>query len=633
MGRAHGTLVAVGAPLDFEAFLRAGRAPVTYLARDGTILLMNEPSAKNLGLSFEEVKGKSLFALVPHLESTVRERLVKVFDESSSLDVEDELSVGGQPLRIFRSMMDPVVDRSGNVIAARVQSWDVTAERAAAAELRSANEKLSVVFEHSPYLILLLGRGGIVNFINRVGPGFRREDVIGGDTHSFVHAEFHEKYDAIMADAFRGTPGRFEFRDVQGTWWDATMVPVQSEGRVDQIISFSVDVTEKRKANEEKVRMQTQLQDTQKLESLGVLAGGIAHDFNNLLMVITANTDLALSRVREDETATACLDDVMKASQRAADLCRQMLAYAGRGRFAVERLDLSRVAAEMAKLIEISVSKRVRLERQLADDLPAIEGDPTQIRQVVLNLITNASDAIGDTQGVITFSTRRERLVGAGPATRKSSQSLAAGEYVVLEVRDTGAGMDDETRARMFDPFFTTKASGRGLGLSATLGIIRKHGGVIDVESKVGKGTRISVFFPAADGDSVLPTPRPPSVGRGQGLVLVVDDEEAVRKAAQQLLQRAGYEVITAFDGQDALERYDEHRGRVHAVLLDLTMPRLNGEQTLRALRERDPKLPVVVMSGYSELEVPNASVRFLAKPFRAQELIEALACAVDLAR
>ena len=619
--------------LDFEAFLRAGSAPVTYLARDGTILVMNEPAAKNVGLTCEAVKGKSLFTLVPHIEEGVRPRLLLVFDEKQSLAFEDAFRLGDEPPRIFRSLMDPVVDRDGVVIAARVQSWDVTSERTAEAELRAANEKLSVVFEHSPYLILLLGPGGIVNFINRVGPGFRREDVVGGDTHSFVRAQFHEQYDRVLADAFRGTPGRFEFLDVQGTWWDATMVPVQSAGRVDQVISFSVDVTEKRKASEETARMQTHLQDTQKLESLGVLAGGIAHDFNNLLMVIIANTDLAITRVRSDETAAASLDDVMKAAQRAADLCRQMLAYAGRGRFAVQRLDLSRVASEMAKLIEISVSKRVRLERKLADDLPAIEGDPTQIRQVVLNLITNASDAIGDAQGVITFSTRRERLVGAGPTTRRSSQTLVGGEYVVLEVRDTGAGMDEETRSRMFDPFFTTKASGRGLGLSATLGIIRKHGGVIDVESKVGKGTRISVFFPAVDGESVLPTPRPPSVGRGQGLVLVVDDEEAVRKAASQLLQRAGYEVMTAVDGQDALERYDEHHARVSAVLLDLTMPRLNGEQTLRALRERDPKLPVVVMSGYSELEVPDPSVRFLSKPFRAQELIEAIAVALDASR
>ena len=236
-------------------------------------------------------------------------------------------------------------------------------------------------------------------------------------------------------------------------------------------MSLSVDVTDKRRAEAERARLQVQLQEAQKLESLGVLAGGIAHDFNNLLLVITANTEMAqLGMGADARAASRHLEDVMRAAERAADLCRQMLAYAGRGRVVVERVDLSALVSEMAQLVTVSISKHVQLQRALASDLLAIEADPTQLRQVVLNLLTNASDAIGDQPGVISVTTRHERL-GTSELQSQFGADLAAGAYVVLEVADTGRGLDPVSRARMFEPFFSTKANGRGLGLSATLGI------------------------------------------------------------------------------------------------------------------------------------------------------------------
>jgi PAS domain S-box-containing protein len=415
-------------------------------------------------------------------------------------------------------------------------------ERVASTSLSRANEKLSVIFEHSPYLILTYGRGGIITYINRVGPGFTMDDVIGTDSHHFVKPEFHARYDEMLGLLFdEGQASKFEFLDVNETWWEATLVPVVHDGQVEQGISFSVDITSKRRAEQEQVRLREQMLHAQKLESLGVLAGGIAHDFNNLLLVISANTDLALSTVPVGSKAREPLEDALRAATAAADLCKQMLAYAGRGHLVAERIDLSRLVSDMTKLVAISVSKGVRLKRDLASNLPVIEADPTQLRQVILNLITNASDAIGTQQGTLSVSTRLAYFDESALARASLSQELAPGEYAVLEVQDTGHGVDAATRARMFEPFFSTRANGRGLGLSATLGIVHHHRGALAVESTVGVGTLIRVILPTVDGvaahaaQPVAPSPEP-----GRGLILVIDDEPGVRKATSAVLTHHG---------------------------------------------------------------------------------------------
>jgi signal transduction histidine kinase/CheY-like chemotaxis protein len=383
---------------------------------------------------------------------------------------------------------------------------------------------------------------------------------------------------------------------------------------------------------EERRRTEEQMRNAQKLESLGVLAGGIAHDFNNLLVGVLGNAGLALMELSADSPAHQAVKDIETSAQRAADLTRQMLAYSGRGKFLVEPVNLSRVVEEMTQLLGRVISKQAHLEMHLAHDLPAVVADATQVRQIVMNLITNASDALDGKPGLITLTTA---VIDASPeflASTYLNEQLPAGSYVCLEVSDSGVGMDEPTRARIFEPFFTTKFTGRGLGLAAVLGIVRGHHGAIDVRSEPGSGTVFRVLFPAApaavstDASSVVA----PKQWRGSGEILLVDDEEAVRGVAARVLERSGFDVVQAASGEDALAEIARHRTRLRGVVLDLTMPGLGGEATFRQIRHRWPDLPVIVSSGYMPQEGELGDVPFLAKPYRPAELLDMLRAVLE---
>jgi two-component system, cell cycle sensor histidine kinase and response regulator CckA len=392
---------------------------------------------------------------------------------------------------------------------------------------------------------------------------------------------------------------------------------------------------------------EAQSRHVQKLESIGVLAGGIAHDFNNLLHVVLGNADIALSRLPARSHAREPLEEVVRATLRAADLTRQMLAYSGKGAFVVRHLDLSSEVREMASLLRTAISKQATLVSELASNLPAVNADPTQIRQVLMNLITNASDALREASGTITLRTgvvRRDELndpkFGSPPMQEESSPG--GDELLVyLEVSDTGAGMTPDTLQRIFDPFFSTKFAGRGLGLAAVMGIVQSHQGLIRIRTEPGQGTSFRVLFPAAAGPArKLEQPSPArSDWQGEGTVLVVDDEEGVREVAERMLQEIGFNTISAIDGREALEVMHRIGDRVTAVLLDLSMPRMGGQETLRHLRAHRPHLPIIMMSGYTEQAVappvngsgPGMTV-FLQKPFLAEDLIGVLRPIVEVA-
>ncbi|GIW14964.1 MAG: hypothetical protein KatS3mg063_0817 [Tepidiforma sp.] len=412
--------------------------------------------------------------------------------------------------------------------------------------------------------------------------------------------------------------------------------PFQFDGR-DVTILSALDTTDLVHAEEERRRLDLQVQQTQKLESLGVLAGGIAHDFNNLLVAILGNAGLALMELPPESPARQTVLAIETAAQRAAELTRQMLAYSGKGKFVIEQLNLSRVVEEMAHLLEISVSKRAVLKYRFAPDLPAIEGDATQLRQVIMNLITNASDAIGDRSGVISVSTG---LIDADAAYLKTAymdDDLPEGQYVYLEVADTGIGMDAETAARIFDPFFTTKFTGRGLGLAAVLGIVRSHRGAIKLSTAPGRGTTFTILFPAA-GPLAPPDPAPApetaSTSLPRAVILVVDDDETVRAVTRRMLELSGFPVLLAADGAEAVALYRERPG-IDLVLLDLTMPAMDGEETFRELRRLDPGVRVILTSGYSEQDAADrfagtGLAGFIQKPYRPQDLIETVRAALQ---
>ena len=397
-------------------------------------------------------------------------------------------------------------------------------------------------------------------------------------------------------------------------------VPIFGEdGSIREWIGAHTDVTEQR-------ALEAKLRQAQKLESLGVMAGGIAHDFNNLLVGILANAGLALTDVPVDSPAHESLVAIEEAASRAADFVGQLLAYTGRGGFHVQQLDLSRLVLEMGGLLSTAIPKHATVDYDFAADLLPIRADVTQIRQVVMNLITNAAEALDQTRGTIRVSV--SNADGGG--------ELPEGRYVALEVTDSGCGMDAATQARMFEPFFTTKFAGRGLGLAAVQGIVRSHGGVIRIRSKPGEGTTFRVLLPA---DTTGGVPKeitaPPTVLparlTGKGTVLVADDEETVRSTSKRLIERAGYKVLLARNGVEAIEVYDAHAEEIVAVLLDLTMPVLGGDAVVEELLGREPRPRIILSSGFSDEEtskrfIDKGLAGFLQKPYRANDLFAALA-------
>jgi len=398
---------------------------------------------------------------------------------------------------------------------------------------------------------------------------------------------------------------------------------------------------QRRRDEEERRELEARVQHAQKLESLGVLAGGIAHDFNNLLVGILGNADLAMLETDADSPVRESLEAIKAAGIRAADLTNQMLAYSGRGRFLIEPTDLNRLVERMGELLHASIPKKVRLELDLAKGLPAIEADPAQLRQVAMNLITNAAEAIGDDEGAVTVRTGRTylhpgRIDGAHP-----TEELPGGDYVFLEVADTGCGMDDDARHRMFEPFFSTKFAGRGLGLAAVEGIVRGHSGAITVDSRVGKGTTVRVILPCPRKPPVVKRepegPEPVEAWRATGTVLVADDQPEVLATAERILQHAGLTVLSASDGREGVRLFEQRADEISLVLLDATMPGLSGEEAVDEIAHIRPDVPVLICSGYAAEDVTRRFAGkpvagFLSKPFEMAQLIREVRKAMEKA-
>ena len=410
-----------------------------------------------------------------------------------------------------------------------------------------------------------------------------------------------------------------------------------SVGRPIRLISAGLDITDRKRLDEERQRLDARMQQSQRLESLGVLAGGLAHDFNNLLMGVLGNAGLARRAVPRGTVIDQKIAEIESAAQRAAELTNQMLAYSGRSRFTADSVDLNALVEEMARLLRTVVSRKAALSLQLSTSPVPIEADAAQIQQVVMNLITNASDALADQPGAVTVVTGRAHFDRAFLADVVPDGELLEGHYAYLEVTDTGIGMDPQTLGRIFDPFFTTKFSGRGLGMAAVLGIMRSHGAGIRVQSAPGEGTRITVLFPAAEVDESLleaPIDEGPDVWEGQGAVLVVDDEEMVRTLMATVLEDVGFEVLTASDGVEALDIFEKNQDRIRLILLDMMMPRMNGEEVYSEIRAKQPDASIILMSGFSEEHVarsiPGEDAKFLKKPFEIGALLDTVQDVLD---
>ncbi len=552
------------------------------------------------------------------------------------------LDAGRRPLGVLAVLHDAPMEASD---AARA-TMSIFAARAAAEleraraerELSEREELYRLLFESELNAVLLLDLG--TRTIVEANDAFFRlygysRDELPSLTPAVMSAEPEKTMEAIDRVA---REGRVIVDERLHRKKDGTVFPVELYTRTltwrGRPFSVGVirDLTERRRAEEDRKRLEAQILQAQKLESLGVLAGGIAHDFNNLLVGILGNAGLALLELAPDSPARESIQEIEAASVRAADLTRQMLAYAGKGRFVLERIDVSLLVREMVKLLRSVISKKASLSLQLADKLPTVEADATQIRQIVMNLITNASDAIGDREGTISVSTGVMHADRGYLASAYLHEELPVGDYVWLEVADTGIGMDADMQTRIFDPFFSTKFTGRGLGLAAVLGIVRGHGGTIHVRSETARGSAFRVLLPfEATGAGAAPEVAPAEAGavdwRGHGTVLLVDDEPGVLRAASRMLEHGGLSVLTAADGREAVDLFARRSDLIDVVVLDLTMPRMGGEEALRELRKLRADVRVVLSSGFSEEEVEErfagaGVVGFVQKPYRPSSLL-----------
>ena len=455
---------------------------------------------------------------------------------------------------------------------------------------------------------------------------YSREELLGRD-HRIINSGYHPR--SFMRDLWKtilsGRVWRGEIRNraKDGTcyWVETTIVPSLGEGgRPVQFVAIRTEITERKEAEEV-------LRQSQKLESLGVLAGGIAHDFNNLLTGILGNAELAELSLDQDSPARHFLGQIGVAAQRAADLTRQMLAYAGRGRFVLAEVDLNHLVLELTQLVAVSNTRKAAIQYDLSPGLPGVFADPAQLQQLVLNLVTNASEAIGeDGNGVVTIRTALQEVDESFLAQTDLVLPLAPGRCITLEIADTGSGMNPDQLSRIFDPFFTTKFTGRGLGLSAALGILRSHKGSLKISTEWGSGSTFKVFLPATEAafpDS--PPDRDESTWQGHGLVLLVDDEIEIRGVAREMAKRLGFEVLEASDGLEAVRLFEQRHAEIRLVLMDLTMPRMSGRQAFQCMHAHAPEVPVILSSGFSEQEVAKKFMGmelggFLSKPYSFEQ-------------
>lgn len=445
---------------------------------------------------------------------------------------------------------------------------------------------------------------------------------------------------------------RMKRKDGSWRWFvdRGKVVDRDSNGKATRITGTIYDITEKLEADRQQKELEAQLQEAQKIESLGLLAGGIAHDFNNLLVSITGNIELALSKLDPNHEVVHLLRDADDGALQAARLTDQILTYAGKSNFQQTLFSFSDLVKSMSQLLSISISKKIRLFQELESDLPMIEGDETQIRQVVMNLITNASDAIGKNEGEITLST--SVVFQQEPPENPLFKSIRfePRSFICFSVKDSGCGMDAQTKERIFEPFFTTKATGKGLGLAATLGIIRRHQGFLEIESVPNKGTTFKMFLPILsekeledhrkeDSSSgrfpimnpnhktILPEKTDSVEQKLKGKVLIIDDESSVRDVATRMLTHHGMKTIEAANGKMGLQAFKENQRSIQFILLDCMMPQMNGFEVYEEIRKLDKEVPILFSSGYNEPDsyrsiVLDPFVGYIQKPYRKATLL-----------
>ncbi|MBJ6724498.1 PAS domain S-box protein [Geomesophilobacter sediminis] len=622
-----------------RVILESSQAGIVTIDASGIITYANGRVAELLGYPSEEFVGTPY---ADHVCASQREEAARGLDAiftgaKSRLSTERcYVRKDGTLLWGYLTAGRVEADSDGRVSILGVIT-DISDVKQVESDLKESRSFLSDLIEYSGMLIAVKDRDGRYEMVNRKWEqetGIPRERCLGKrDTELFPGSgEAFRRNDGDVFTSGRSIV-REEVLDGPGgrRYFLSSKFPVKGkDDAIRAVCVMTTEITDRKRAEEERLKLEQQFLHAQKLESLGVLAGGIAHDFNNILTAILGNADLALMKVPNESPATDNLHRIERAAAQAGELAKQMLAYSGRGKFVIEPLDLNQLLEEMLHMLEVSISKKAALRLHLARPLLSVEADATQLRQVIMNLVINASEAIGDQPGVISITTGCMDCEHSYLNDVWVEGDIPAGRYVFLEVADDGCGMDRETMAKIFDPFFTTKFTGRGLGMAAVLGIIRGHKGAVKIYSEPGRGSTFKILLPALEKEAEpAAAGTAPEKWLGEGTVLLVDDEETVRAIGQEMLAALGFDVITANDGVQALEIY-RSRDDIRFVILDLTMPHLDGEECFRKLRQINPDLKVIISSGYNEHEVTQKFVGkglagFIQKPYKLSTLREVI--------
>jgi two-component system cell cycle sensor histidine kinase/response regulator CckA len=658
-----------GSPASAEVCLKSNKSLLDQLIRPNQLVI--EPCDHGLFDCATPIiiKGKHIASLAtgqlllakPDPERFRRQARLYGYDEKEYLAALGEIPVVSEEqlrnVTAFLGSLAVVVSEMGYAHletkeeAARLER-EVAARILAEEALRSSERKYRMLHESMRDAFVSVAMDGRILEFNPVYQnmlGYTQDELFTKTYSDLTPGEWHAMEARIVAEQVvpRGYSDVYikEYRRKDGTVFPVelrTTLIQDDAGHPVAMWAILRDITERKRAEELRLKMETQMLQVQKLESLGVLAGGIAHDFNNLLTGILGNVDLALTDVPSSSPIRENLSGINMAARQAAELCRQMLAYSGKGRFVIQTLDLRQLVREIGHMLEVSISKKVALRYKFSDPVPAIEADSSQIRQLVMNLIINASESIGEQSGVVTVTIGAMECDKACLANTVIHDDLPAGQYVYLEVADTGCGMDEATQARVFDPFFTTKFTGRGLGLAAVLGIVRGHKGCIKIYSEKGRGTAFKVLFPAVS-RSAEQLSASADIGvmwKGAGTILLADDERTVRDIGKRILERLGFHVILASDGDEAVRLFGEteaaHKERIACVILDLTMPNKDGVEAFREIRALRGDVPVILSSGYNEQEVTQRFVGrqlsgFIQKPYQMKEMAEKLQAALGV--
>lgn len=538
-------------------------------------------------------------------------------------------------------------DSAGNMLSLIGTIQDITARKNAEEALRESEERFRNLLQEVPSIAVQgYGPDGTAQYWNQASEklyGYSAQEAIGRNLLDLIiPPEMRGDVEqAIRHMAETGQP--IPASELSLMRKDGSQVPVFSShtivkvsGRVQELFCLDIDLSERKQAEQEKMELEQQLQHAQKLESLGVLAGGIAHDFNNILAIIVGHCSLAMV---DPDRAENSIPVIEQAAQRAAGLCRQMLAYAGKSQFVQTRFDLGGLVDEMVQMLSSSLPQNAVIKLDSPAEMPFISGDASQIRQVVMNLIINASEAIGESHGEIRVSRAKTAIEAGQPVTDHLGKNIAPGWYVCLEVTDNGCGMDNETRQRLFEPFYTTKFTGRGLGMSAVLGIITSHGGALQLFSQPGQGTTFKVYLPvhiSCDlvGDESFDQ-KPVEPWQGSGTILLVEDEESVMSVAQTMLEMLGFRVVGACNGKEALTLYQKNAIDISLVVTDVGMPVMDGYALFRELKALNPELPIIVSSGFGDTVVTSkisggAAAGLISKPYSFDQLREVLKRVVE---